>query len=281
MSAKPVMVVHSTEGTTVGGAVATMRANRSECHEVVNPYTGEEVPLTPWAAPARSLRHPRGTPETNNRGFTQATSAMGKVYQIEVVGKAQAITDGDYPDSWYRWLANYLTKRCTDLGVPLEFPYQFGGDEGYGTSGKYRMSWAQWNNAQGIVGHSHVPGNSHWDPGNLSKVVEIMTGGLVEQPSQGVAMPARVDLPGNRDATIRRIQVAAGVDVDGDPYRVTAEAVEAMALQLKQGAGDVRVDELEAEVARLKGVLAEGRGILGDAWVQFRTEVEQTLTHLR
>ncbi len=157
----PVLVIHFTQGTSIDGAVTAMRTAKSEAHEVVDPARvgpdGGPVTrqLLPWTTPARSLRHPAGTPETNNRGWT-AGSRLGRCYQIEVVGYSERATT--YPDDWYQRLAGYLHHRCAALGIPTRFPYRFVAN-GYGVTAPQRLTWDAWATVAGIVGHQHVPGN--------------------------------------------------------------------------------------------------------------------------
>lgn len=281
MTAEPALIVHTTEGDTIASAVKTMRANKSECHEVCDPANRSalqrtpriaSLQLVPWTQPARSLRHPRGTPETNNRGYTVATSHLGKVYQVEVVGYANKVRDGEYADLWWRGLAEYLSNRCARLGVPVRFPYPFGGVEGYGVRGAYRLTWAEWEKASGILGHCHVPANSHWDPSDIkTPLLPLMTG----SPPM-----AEITFPASRDATIRRIQAALGVEVDGDPYIVTAAAAESMQrevdrLKAKADTQGAEVIRLKAEVVRLHQEVARLEGGIPQGWTSFVEAVRE------
>lgn len=167
--ADPVLVLHFTQGTTIAGAVAAMRKARSECHEVVDPamVASEGQALTqqllPWTTPARSLKHPAGRPETNNRGF--GSNPLGRCYQVEIVGYSEKAAT--YGDVWYQRLGAYLDARCTALRIPPVFPLPFVGSQAYGASAPTRLTWEAWGRVAGIVGHQHVPGNEHWDPGAL------------------------------------------------------------------------------------------------------------------
>lgn len=84
-------------------------------------------------------------------------------------------------------------------------------------------------------------------------------------PTKGPTMPTTITLPGSRDATIRRIQTAAGLvgdDVDGDPYVKTAEAVEALAADRDKYRDmaheyDGRIKGLQAAVAAKDEKLAD------------------------
>lgn len=166
------MVVHCTQGSTIAGAVAAMRKHKSECHEVVDITTVAWTSklLIPWDRPARSLKHPRGTPQTNNRGWTTGTAHLGKVYQVEVVGFAEQMAT--QPEAWFRVFGSYLGPLCDRLGVPRRFPCEFvPTDSAYGVNARQRLSWDEWERVDGIVGHQHVPGNAHWDPGGIGRVI--------------------------------------------------------------------------------------------------------------
>ena len=223
--ADPVLVLHFTQGTTIAGAIDAMRKAHSECHEVVDPaMVGSEgmaltLQLLPWGTPARSLKHPAGRPETNNRGFT-AGSDLGRCYQVEIVGRSEVAAA--YPEWWYQHLADYLRDQCAKLGVPYTFPCPFVGNEGYGASARQRLSWAQWSTVAGIVGHQHVPGNEHWDPGALN---------MTRLTPGATTVPTTAPLPENDPgARIQRAINANGLQpplkVDGDCRDRTADGLD-------------------------------------------------------
>jgi hypothetical protein len=224
----PVIVLHTTEGSTIAGAVTTMKRNRSECHEVVdlsliagNGWITQL--LTSWDAPARSLRHPRG-PETNNR--------QPPVYQIEIVGFAARVTS--YSAGWYANLAAYLDERCRRLGVSKSFPCVFRGENAYGINASQRLSWGEWATVEGIIGHQHVPGNSHWDPGRIDRVIPLI--------NQGDPMPADPFV-----TEVQQLLADAGFDpgpIDGIPGPRLVAAAHAM--KNDRLAKIARIAELEA-----------------------------------
>jgi len=165
-----VLVLHSTEGSTFAGARRTLFANNSMSHWLGDPATGEFEELVDPSGPARSLRNLSGGVETNNRG---------SVYQLEIVGFAATIgrtgTEG-YPDQWYRQLGEWVKTICNRHGILRRFPYPFVGQSGYGRNGVARLTNRQWQEVAGIVGHQHVPENTHWDPGNIRQLIPHVEG---------------------------------------------------------------------------------------------------------
>ncbi len=234
----PVLVLHFTQGTTIAGAVAAMRKARSECHEVVDPamVASEGQALTqqllPWTTPARSLKHPAGRPETNNRGF--GSNPLGRCYQVEIVGYSEKAAT--YGDVWYQRLGAYLDARCTALRIPPVFPLPFVGSRAYGASAPTRLTWEAWGRVAGIVGHQHVPGNEHWDPGEidvarLTRYMETTT----------VPTPLPENDPGAR---IQRAINANGLQpplkIDGQVGKLTADGLDRVLTWLNAQNADLR-----------------------------------------
>lgn len=163
---QPVLCLHTTEGTTIAGAKTTMDANRSWSHWICDPLTGELENLVDTDGPARSLRNLAGGVETNNRPG---------VYQIEIVGKANDVPG--YPHKWYTQLATWIIDLCDEHGIPRRFPHSFHGENAYGRNGVARLTNQQWLTVSGIIGHQHVPENTHWDPGDISRLIPLVTDG--------------------------------------------------------------------------------------------------------
>lgn len=113
---------------------------------------------------SKALRHPRGTPETNNSG----------VLQVELGGTS---ADGQPGYNWARadtWalreLADFSLWALDEWAIPLtdqhrSWPSLYTNSNGYiiQREGSARLTWAQWASARGHVGHTHVPGNDHID----------------------------------------------------------------------------------------------------------------------
>lgn len=63
----------------------------------------------------------------------------------------------------------------------------------YGLNAKQRMTFAEWNNSSGIVGHQHVPENVHGDPGDLNiKALVSAATGTITVPTVPPVTPPRV-----------------------------------------------------------------------------------------
>jgi hypothetical protein len=165
MTTGPVLVLHSTEGSTLAGAVATLRRNRSESNWVADPETGEVVTLTDSERGDRSLRNLPGGVETNNRPG---------VWQLEIVAFATDVPH--MPEYWFRRLGAIVSSLCEAKGIPKVFPCPFVAyPASYGLKAAQRLSGAQWLAVAGIVGHQHVPENAHGDPGDISRLIPYLT----------------------------------------------------------------------------------------------------------
>lgn len=174
--ADPVLVVHTTEGSTIAGAVAAMDRNRSWSNWITDPDTGETRVLVDGEREDRSLRNLPGGVETNNRPG---------VWQIEIVGHATDIPH--MSDRWYQRLAATIDVICRDKGIPRRFPYPFVAyPDSYGAKAPQRLTGAQWLAVGGIVGHQHVPENLHGDPGDISRLIPLVA---MKEPPMPTANP--------------------------------------------------------------------------------------------
>lgn len=151
------IVYHTTEGSSVDGAVSALRAANAASHFVINPHgkRTELVQLIPLHLAARSLAHPSG-PETNR----------ANAIQIEIVGfSAEA---HDWSDRTYENLRGLTRWIHRAFGVPLRC------DVTFKASGARRLSGSDFFEYEGLIGHQHVPGNDHTDPGDfrVGKILE-------------------------------------------------------------------------------------------------------------
>lgn len=146
-------VLHTTEGSSVQGAVAAYRANNSWPHftvgrdGVVHQHVGINVA-------ARALRNLAGGVQTNR------DSAI----QIEVVGQASKPAWPLIQVEAIRRLMRWVEKETGILPVGPAF---------YPQAGVKRFTQDEWDLFNGWCGHQHVPENNHWDPGaiNLSTLL--------------------------------------------------------------------------------------------------------------
>lgn len=140
--------VHTTEGSSAEGAIATYRANRDAPHFTLAVQMGKRALYQhiPINRAARSLQHTL-PPETNR----------ANVWQVEVVGfTAQS---PDWPDELYHYLHLLFMWVHRHAGVPMVAHHPFPG---------HRFTGEGWVKAEGLVGHCHCPGNTHVDPGALN-----------------------------------------------------------------------------------------------------------------
>ena len=154
--------------TTEGSGYPNWEAIRSIPHLTLDPATGQAWQHLDFDRSAYALGSP-GTPRSPNMN-------AGINIQIEIIGRAAMTLF--YSDVWYKRLALWLEWLCDEWQIPKDFPFPFGGENGYGTSGRYRQSWERFRDASGIVGHSNATYNSHWDPGNFDqkKLLSYMKG---------------------------------------------------------------------------------------------------------
>lgn len=143
------IVHHTTEGVSASGAIATYRKTGSYPHFTVDKDKVYQHVDTDHAVTA--LAHP-GPPETNR----------SHALQIELVGFAGRTKDRDAlakMAALCRWLEEtHGVPRVWPSGLPK--PPRNGQDPG-----GHNRNARNWETRGGHYGHSHVPGNTHWDPG--------------------------------------------------------------------------------------------------------------------
>jgi len=144
------LVLHTTEGSSVEGAVAAYKKNNSWPHFTVDPVKKIAVQHVDTAVPARALKNLAGGVETNRE----------HAIQVEIVGRAAETHN--MPDEQIKWLAEILGPVIRNEGIRLVTVPFYGQDAGWtlaSTSAKQRMSNHDWENFNGICGHQHVPEN--------------------------------------------------------------------------------------------------------------------------
>lgn len=142
------IVLHTTEGSTAAGAIATYRQRGIWPHFTVDGTTIYQHIDTDVAASA-----------VLNRAGGVETNRLSAV-QIEMVGFASRAKERPVLESTARlgrWLED--THR-----IPRRWP----AGHPQGQAGPHNRSMALWVRESGWYGHSQVPENSHWDPGRLS-----------------------------------------------------------------------------------------------------------------
>ena len=187
--------LHSTEGTGWtnynGGSVAP--------HFTIEPKSGEIHQHISMSHAARALAHPSGTPETNRAG----------VIQIEIIGTCDPSHRGQ--SSW-NFLPDMSDAQAANIGklvdmirkaipaIPLKVAAEFEPypEPSYG-SGHPRMSTSAFAKAVGVLGHQHVPSNSHGDPGNIPIDKILGASGGEDMPTfVHLTISEPYDLPGGK-----------------------------------------------------------------------------------
>lgn len=160
------IVLHTTEGSTLAGALAALGSAHSESHFVVDDK--EVVQLIDTSEASRSLRNAPGGVQTNK------DSAI----QIEMVGFAAKPKNRAMLANTKK-LLRWIEKTH---GVPRVWP-----------AGPMPMSYAEsmkpgrrpadvWDTKGGYYGHSQVPENEHWDPALTPEEMTFLMSDLGEAP---------------------------------------------------------------------------------------------------
>ena len=149
-------VLHSTEGDSVGGAIASFQSDGYWPHFTVTSEKGIfEVyqHLDPLTEAACALEHRPGTCQTNNQSAVQ----------IECVG--HAATSGSWPVFYLKGLAALMRWIEKTTGVHPISTVQWSATD---VGDSIRLSESEWLAYAGWCGHQHVVNQEHWDPGGVN-----------------------------------------------------------------------------------------------------------------
>lgn len=186
---QPVIIcLHSTET----GSWPGYQSGATAPHFTIDPRTGAARQHIPLTRAARALEHPRGTPETNRAG----------VIQIEIIGSADLAFSKKHG---YLFMPSLTQAQLSTIGalvakiraavpgVPLASTVDWVHHPrpGYG-AGYPRLTTAQFSTYRGILGHQHVPNNSHGDPGALN-VAAMIKGISPAPPKPPAPAPSKDD----------------------------------------------------------------------------------------
>lgn len=200
----PKLVLHTTEGGTIDGAISAFAANNSWPHVTIDPRLRTKVQHVPLNRPARSLRNTSEPGETNRSPITA---------QVEIVGYAGRIAEMDHAD--LSWLATQLRVIADAIGCPWRCTVDFPA-----THTTHPLSHADWDAYEGILGHRHAPENlsGHWDPGGID-ITYLLAAGATPRPQP---QPPKDDPMTPADLDAIRAVVATELDARGitiDPQR--------------------------------------------------------------
>lgn len=150
---------HTTEGSTVEGAVGAYTQRRVPPHLTVDPSRGRLTQHVPLDRAAYALH---------------AVDQTG-VIQVEIVGFAR--DTHQWPAETLAWLGRNVAAPimavCPGIDRYRVLPTYTAGDRLPGpgvlatASSPIRLNRQQWDAYTGQLGHQHAPQNDHWDPGRL------------------------------------------------------------------------------------------------------------------
>ena len=153
----PKAVAHTTEGSSISGAVQAYRAYPP--HLIVDPWVKRKVQHVDLDRAAYALWN--------------ADADDSRCIQIEIVGFAAQTHL--WPDDALRWLGEEVARPLHEYaGVPYRVVwkgFKRDGETGYAlatSSSPLRLTQAELDGFSGWLGHQHIPGDSHWDPGGLN-----------------------------------------------------------------------------------------------------------------
>ncbi|MFI1392670.1 hemopexin repeat-containing protein [Streptomyces griseoaurantiacus] len=146
-------VLHTTEGPTIAGALATFRSTNFWPTLTIEPATRRVVQHYSLNAGARALSD-HATAEN-----------AARCVQIEIVGFA-AQTPA-WPPAHIAFVGEVVRAIDSLVPIPRESGMNFLDAAGVSSHPGNRMSVEEWKQFSGWCGHQHVPGESHWDPGGL------------------------------------------------------------------------------------------------------------------
>lgn len=171
-----VVVLHTTEGI----AFPTYNEGPTAPNYTGRPPMGDEP--GEWRAhfpdnkSSRALQNKPGGVETNTLNAVQI-ELLGTCDPRNAkswAGGGQYIAGKHYvywPDATkkqLRWLCRLLAYFNKEYGLVLEAPKPFIAYPGSYGNTKVRLSFDEWHKTVGVVGHQHIPENSHGDPGNIN-----------------------------------------------------------------------------------------------------------------
>lgn len=172
-----IVVLHTTEGPGWPGYVGGATAPNFTVRPDVARRAIEVRQHYPVNRSSRALENRIGGVETNTHGCVQieliGTCDPTHRYTWAGIGRAGVhyVYWPDAPDWLLAELANVLRWLNTEWGIPLRnaaprgwLPYP----SSYGNANGHRLTFAEWYNAAGVLGHQDVPENHHGDPGDLN-----------------------------------------------------------------------------------------------------------------
>jgi hypothetical protein len=183
-----IIVLHSTEGSSWPGYSGGGNAP----HFTVDPRAHQARQHFPLSSAARALVAPSDGTHTNTGG----------AIQFEIIGTC--VPDSPLPsvldldDEALGYLAGLMRAVADTTGIPLTTSVLWGPyPASYGATPQ-RLTPDQWATHTGVVGHQHVPGNDHGDPGalNIGRILALAGSATAPVTLVSKPVPAPVAAPG-------------------------------------------------------------------------------------
>lgn len=193
-----VVVLHTTEGANWPGYEGGATAPNYTHLPSLTGKAGVWRAHFPDERSSRALRNLAGGVETNTLNAIQVEliGTCDSAKRVSWAGVGRAGKDYVYwpeaTEAQLKEVAALLADLHRRHGLQLVAPKPFlRYPDSYGNS-RVRMSFAEWRSAVGVVGHQHVPENSHGDPGDL-KIDKILE--LARQMVKPAAEPTKPPKP--------------------------------------------------------------------------------------
>lgn len=280
-------VLHTTEGPNWPG----YRGGATGPHLTVKPLIAKkDIAFRqhfPANKSARALENQPGGVETNTLGD----------FQIELIGTCDSRHKNTWPGvgtagvDYIYWpeAPDWLLEKLAPVFVWLhtewpKFQIKDGAPRGwvmypdsYGVKAKQRLTFAEWRDCYGIVGHQHVPENSHGDPGNfpIAKLIAFAKGAApVETPTEPptlppVVVPTPAPAPAPTEATMdarwAALNVNGGYKTPGGTWAQRRPRI--ATIMLKSKASLFLLQEAHEEKNEHKQLLAELKKQSHNGWV--------------
>lgn len=227
----PKGVLHTTEGTSVAGALATYARTRSYPHLTVGDVIEQHCPVN---VAATALQNLSGGVETNRGG----------AIQIEIVGRASNVSNLPSKTianliSVMQWLQTVHNIRPHAPVFKAYIPGAPPGGTSYGATNGVRFTQTQWKAFDGWCGHMHVPENLHGDPGAID--IQWLLGQITDKPtSPTITKGTTIEM----DITPYHVAVSQ-LDNDGNGWVILDVPVEKVVSMIKWGPAPLRDDGYE------------------------------------
>lgn len=274
-------VVHTTEGKNWPGYRGGATAPHLTIKPIISKKDVEIRQHFPADKSARALENRGGGVETNTAG----------AFQIELIGTCDSRHKNTWPGvgtagvDYIYWpeAPDWLLKKVAPVFAWIDaewpdFKLEDGAPRGwvkypasYGVKAAQRMTFDEWKKCYGIVGHQHVPENSHGDPGNLpiGKLVAFAKGSAPAPEPTPVEPPTPEPAPQPAEATMdarwASINVNGGYKTPGGTWAQRRPRIAAAMLKSKSSL--FLLQEAHEEKNEHKQLLAELKKQSHNGWV--------------